>query len=45
MAMPLVLGESEDTGDVVIVGGFLLFREIADDMAAVRVPLTLESRC
>jgi len=31
----LVLGESEDAGDVVIIGGFLLFREITDDMTSM----------
>ena len=30
-----MLGKGKDTGDVVVVGGFLLFREIADDMTAM----------
>lgn len=36
-AHALVLGEGEDARDVVPLGGFFLFREIADEVAAVRV--------
>ena len=43
VSVSLVLGQSEDTGDVIVVGRLLLFREIADYMTAVRVSLTLES--
>ena len=35
VAVSLVLGEGKDTGDVVVVGGFLLFREITNDMTAM----------
>ena len=45
MTVSLVLGEGKDAGNVVVVGGFLLFREIADDMTAMRVSLTLERLC
>lgn len=33
-AVALMLGKSENTGDVVVFSGFLFFREIADDMCA-----------
>lgn len=33
--MSLVLGEGKDTGDVIAVSGFLLLREIADDMTTM----------
>ena len=35
VSVPLVLGESEDTCNVVVIGGLLLFREIANDMTTV----------
>ena len=35
ITVSLVLGESEDTGDVIIVGRFLLFREISNNMATM----------
>lgn len=35
VAVSLVLGESKNTGNVVIVGGFLLFREISNNMATM----------
>lgn len=43
LAVPvtLVLGQGEDTGDVVVLGGLLFFREITDEVAPGRVSLTL----
>ena len=35
VAVSLVWGESKNTGNVVIVGGFLLFREISNNMATM----------
>ena len=35
VAVSLVLGESKNTGNVVIVGGFLLFRKISNNMATM----------
>ena len=45
VTMSLMLGEGEDASDVVAIGGLLLFREISNNMAAVRVSLTLERWC
>lgn len=40
-AVPLVLRKGEDTGDVVVLGTFLFFGEVSDEVAAGRVALTL----
>ena len=39
--MALVLGESEDTSDVIIVRGLFLFREVTNDVTSSRIPLAL----
>ena len=42
--MPLVLRERQDTSDVVILGRLLFFREVADEVCAVRITLSLWRR-
>jgi hypothetical protein len=41
VTVSLVLRKGKDTGNVVVVSRFLLFREIANDVTAMRVSLTL----
>ena len=41
VAVPLVLRKGQDTCDVVIISGFLLFREVSDNMASNGVALGL----
>ena len=43
VAMALVLWKREDTGNVVVVCGLFLFREVPDDVASSGIPLALKA--